>query len=111
LDKIQSCSAGRPSAIREADCTLSEAQSNLGIEFSALVGLARIISDAQDILFSTRKSSITVIEALVRIGRSDEALAQWVTSLPVHLRPTADVDPSGRSFTWAVILNTHYHQA
>lgn len=112
MDKLQSCSAGRPSAIRESDCTISETvlendDSLLGLV--ALVRLCRIIADIQSKLFSAGKATISTIEALARIGRSDEELADWVNSLPAPYRLASEPAPHDQSFVWAVQISIAYN--
>ncbi|KAM0786293.1 hypothetical protein ACM66B_001771 [Microbotryomycetes sp. NB124-2] len=120
LDKVQSVSGGRPSAIKDSDCTVSEKalQHNAPPELSELiiqahvgmVKLCRIISSIQENLFSAGKSNISTIQALAMIGQSDEALTGWAAALPLDLRPTTESPVRGPTFGWAVYLSIVYNQ-
>ncbi|KAK4049898.1 hypothetical protein OIO90_005287 [Microbotryomycetes sp. JL221] len=120
LDKTQSCSGGRPSTIKESDCTVSELALTTNPPFDlpqhaieALVGmvrLCRIISVIQERLFSAGKADISTVEALMMIGKSDAALAQWVDSLPLQLRPTNEAPVKSSAFVCALQLSVAYHQ-
>ncbi|KAK4050238.1 hypothetical protein OIV83_003559 [Microbotryomycetes sp. JL201] len=120
LDRVQSISSGRPSAIKEMDCTVSELalQKNAPPELPDMVvqahlgmaRLCRIISSIQEKLFSAGKSNITTVQALAMIGQSDEALTRWAASLPLDLRPTTENPVRGPLFGWAVHLSVVYNQ-
>lgn len=120
LDKLSSCASGRPSSIKESDCTVPETLvlSNRPDEltlpdmsaFLDLIRLCRIIAEVQSTLFSPGMASLTAVEALARIGHCDELLLSWASKLNLELRSEGETPPRGPLFLWAVHLHIAYHQ-
>ena len=120
LDKIESFSSGRPSAIRESDCTIREHAllvnpppelHRTSLEsFVALVGLCRVIAHVQETLFSVGKAEMSAVDALTKIGQCDEAICRWRNELPLDLRPTTESPNRGPLFVWAGMIHMIYHQ-
>lgn len=120
LDKINAFESGRPSAIRDTDCTVSlsvgASESTFVINGSrplnflaTLTGLCAQISHISWSLFSQGVLSLTTEEALRRIGEADQALQQWAESIPLELRPGNDVPAINAILPYAIPISFLYH--
>lgn len=121
LDKMGSFDSGRPSAIRDHECTVTvdalranmpdggDNASEKG--FSTLASLAQQLSAIVERLFSAPASKMSLIDAFQGIGKCDAELIRWAEDLPLEFKPTNETPLSGPNFTRAASIFFVYHQA
>lgn len=120
LDKLMCLNVGRPSAIRDADFTVSQKaiRTNTPADLpkeataalSAFSGLAVLLSELQTSLFTVSATNLSTVEALHKIGRADGELLRWQNSLEPELRPTNETPFKSSQYPQAAFIHLIYHQ-
>lgn len=112
LDKMQSFDAGRPSVIRDEDCTVSiQDIEEQYYPLRALVSLCQHISRISTVLFSRNSFHLSMPQILAEIGALDQAVVEWAEALPPDLRPVSyGPQVEGPRFPIAATIGFQYHQ-
>lgn len=123
FDKVYAFETGRPSSIKDSDCTVSldvaapectfaiNGSSPLNL-LGCLVSLCSQLSQITNRLFSPGVIDLSIEEALKRIGEEDAALQRWSNSVPLEIRPGNDAPSNNTllpySMTLFVLYNSGY---
>ncbi|KAK4054334.1 hypothetical protein OIO90_003567 [Microbotryomycetes sp. JL221] len=121
IDKVCSFEAGRPSAIDDRACVIRPSAIGSSATFSIpgykypvdiLTVYSTLCQQAEAIatqLFTQLSSSLTIEEALRRIGERDAALTRWAESVPLELRPGNDPPTPNALLPYTTMIHHLYH--
>ncbi|KAI5477299.1 hypothetical protein MNV49_006520 [Pseudohyphozyma bogoriensis] len=123
IDKVSSLESGRPSSIDVRVMTVTPSSvgssstflipghNNPVDVFSTYVSLCKHMQAISAHLFSGVSASISVEEALRRVGERDGMLMEWLESTPIELRPGNDAPQVTPLLPFAIPIHFTYHHA